>query len=178
MKKDLLIQFSGLSDGLHHYDFQIGDAFFEQLDYTEISRADLEVKLALEKKPNMLILNFQISGKVEIMCDKCTDNYWQEVNTSDELIYKFGDGDSDDEKIILIPFGEVEIDITQPIYELTVLSLPNRRVHPEGQCDPEMLEKMDEYLLEEMDEEVAEEEDTSGEDETDPRWEALKKLKK
>ena len=35
--------------------------------------------------------------------------------------------------------GEDEVDLAQYIYESIVLSLPYQRVHPEGECDPEML---------------------------------------
>ena len=34
-----------------------------------------------------------------------------------------------------------EIDLKQYIYESIVLSLPYQRVHPEGECNPEMLER-------------------------------------
>ena len=35
--------------------------------------------------------------------------------------------------------SEDKVDLTQYIYESIVLSLPYRRVHEEGKCNPEML---------------------------------------
>ena len=40
----------------------------------------------------------------------------------------------------LLP-GEEQVDLAQYIYESIVLSLPYQRVHPEGECNPEMLER-------------------------------------
>lgn len=34
---------------------------------------------------------------------------------------------------------EEDIDLTQYIYESIILSLPYRRVHPDGECDPDMM---------------------------------------
>lgn len=176
--RDLVIRFSGLKDGLHEFHFEIGNTFFEQLDYSEITKATLAVDVQLEKRTNMLILNFNIAGKVEVMCDKCTDDFFIDVDTEEELIYKFGDGISDDVKIVVIPENEIEIDISQTVYELTILAIPSKRVHPKGECNQEMLKTMDDYLIVESNEgEPLKDEDISDEL-VDPRWSELKKLKK
>jgi uncharacterized protein len=179
-KSEFEIQFSGLKEGKHNFHFEVGDTFFEQLDYSEIEKADLKVDVDFEKRVNMLILNFDIQGKVKVMCDKCTEDFELEIENQEELIYKFGDGESDDEKIIIIPETEIEIDVTQPIYELTILAIPSRRVHPEGECNQEMLEAMDNYLMVETDDSEQTEDDSVDDtnEEIDPRWEELKKLKK
>lgn len=176
--RDLVIRFSGLKDGLHEFHFEIGNTFFEQLDYSEITKATLAVDVRLEKRTSMLIMNFDIAGEVEVMCDKCTDDFFIDVNTEEELIYKFGTGDSNDEKVVVIPENEIEVDISQTVYELTILAIPSKRVHPKGECNQEMLKTMDDYLMVESDEdETSTEEDTSDEL-VDPRWSELKKLKK
>lgn len=183
-KSELEIRFSGLSEGKHDFHFDIGDKFFEQLDYSEVKKADLSVDVNFEKRVNMLILNFDLHGTVTIMCDKCTDDFEMEIENQEELIYKFGEGESDDEKIIMIPENEIEIDITQPVYELTILALPSRRVHPKGECNQEMLDAMDNYLMVESNEIESNPQqldtgsvDDDDEEDIDPRWEELKKLK-
>lgn len=69
---------------------------------------------------------------------------------------------SGDDVIFLDP-SEYKLDMHQYIYEFVLLSLPVKRVHPEGQCDPEV----EAFLSgsEEHNEEI------------DPRWEALNNLK-
>ena len=53
------------------------------------------------------------------------------------------------------------------------VALPYRSVHPEDECNEEMLELLEEYsgyYEEDTDE------DNDDDDDIDPRWEALKKL--
>ncbi|HET6990455.1 MAG TPA: YceD family protein, partial [Bacteroidia bacterium] len=71
------------------------------------------------------------------------------------------------------------LDLSQYLYEYITLLLPSRKVcggNPEGsnQCDPEMIEK-----LEELNPDNYREEGDSEEEEkpTDPRWDSLKNLK-
>lgn len=176
--KNYTIRFSGLKEGVHQFNFELGDTFFEQLDYSEIKKASLSVEAVFEKKQTMLVLNFNISGDIEVMCDKCTDDFRLNIDGEEELIYKFGEGISNDEKIIVIPENEFELDLTQPFYEATILALPSRRVHPDKECNPEMLKAMDSYLMVESEEteQSDSEEDDEGDD-VDPRWAALNKLK-
>jgi uncharacterized metal-binding protein YceD (DUF177 family) len=175
-KSEYVIQFSGLEDGEHQFQFKIGNSFFEQLDYSSIDKANIEVIAVLDKKPNMLQLSFSVIGKVEVMCDKCTDNFNFPIEGEDEIIYQFNDEVSNDEKIISIPENEVEVDFSQPFYEFISILIPSRTIHPEGDCNQEMLKVMDNYLIVES-EDVISEDQEEDDDEVDPRWAALNKLK-
>jgi uncharacterized metal-binding protein YceD (DUF177 family) len=69
--------------------------------------------------------------------------------------------------------GEFEIDIAQYIYEMIVLSVPLRRVHPgikDGSLKTEALTKLNELTVKEQKKEHKEEENI------DPRWDKLKQL--
>jgi len=178
-KSEYVIGFTSLPDGKHLYSFEIGKTFFEQLDYSEIKDAKLKVKLTLEKKPNMMMANFEIAGKVKVMCDVCTDDFDLPIKGTGNLIYKFGEEDLDDENVTTIYPHETEINVSQPIYEFSFLLLPARRIHPKGKCNQEMLTDIDKYLMVEKKTkksktEISEKEE---EKEIDPRWAALKKLK-
>lgn len=67
--KDYIIQFVGLNIGEHLFEFSINDKFFEDIDYSEIKQCNLQVKLLLLKQSTMMVLNFEISGTVNIDCD-------------------------------------------------------------------------------------------------------------
>jgi uncharacterized metal-binding protein YceD (DUF177 family) len=47
-----------------------------------------------------------------------------------KLLVRFGDIYNDNEELLVLPFGEFELDIAQYIYEMIALSVPLRRVHP------------------------------------------------
>ena len=177
-KSDYVIRFSGLKEGNHQFKFEIGKTFFEQLDYSEVQNSALTVTVDFEKKATMLVVNFDIEGEVELMCDKCTDDFRLPIKGQEELIYKFGEGESNNEKILILPEHEFEIDLSHAIYELTSIVIPSKRIHPDGECNQEMLETMDDYLMVEEEEIETSEEPTEDEESADPRWAALKKLKK
>ena len=175
-KSEYNIGFTGLTDGKHQFTFEIDNKFFEQLGYTEFEKAKLNVDLVLEKKPNMLIADFAIEGMVNLMCDRCTDYFDMPLKGTGNLIYKFSENDLDDENVVTIYPNETDINVAQPIYEFTLLMLPARRVHPEGKCNQEMLNDIDNYLMVEQTN-AEKNEEIKNKTEVDPRWAALDKLK-
>ncbi len=120
MNEEYKIRFTSLKEGFHNFNYTIGQEFFEHIEYSEIKKAELVVDLSLEKKSTMMILNFEIKGKAEVMCDRCTDSFYITIDSDDELIYRFGDEDMGDEKVIVIYPNEIEIDIKHPIYEFKI----------------------------------------------------------
>jgi uncharacterized metal-binding protein YceD (DUF177 family) len=57
-----------------------------------------------------------------------------------KLLVRFGDT-YNDEELLVLPFGEFELDIAQYIYEMIALSVPLRRVHP-GVQDGSLKQKL------------------------------------
>ena len=189
-KRDYIIPFVGLKVGFHEFEFEIRDAFFDELEYSIIQKGNALVKLRLEKKETMLIGEFSVRGMVFTSCDRCNDPVEVPVDGTFRLIYKFGDEVSDDETLIVLPNDSYELDVRQNIYELITVSLPTRLVHPKGECNEEMLDLLQKYsgrsedLGEEDDEDEWDDEDEDWDDEDDeddddpidPRWSALKNL--
>ncbi|MBL4657350.1 MAG: DUF177 domain-containing protein, partial [Flavobacteriales bacterium] len=82
-----------------------------------------------------------------------------------QLIVKFGESAlQNSEDILVIPRNESEIPIASYIYEFTHLLLPQRRVHKEGECNTEVMKKLEELN------------DASKFKGNDPRWDALRKV--
>jgi uncharacterized protein len=171
--KDYVIQFAALSMGEHEYQFEIGDKFFENLDYSEIKKGDIQVKLTLIKQSTMMIIESEISGTVNIDCDVCTAELDLPIHGNYKLIVKVGGhetGDEDDD-IITLPANEHQLDMRQYFYEYITLSVPIRRVHPDDEegnttCDKATLRKLKTFLT-----------DREPQDPTDPRWNNLKNIK-
>ena len=90
-------------------------------------------------------------------------------NKEDILVVKFGQEYNDeDNEILVLPYGEHKVILDQYLYELVILSLPRKRVHPgveDGTLESEIIKILDELK-------------PSGLAlESDPRWEKLKKIK-
>lgn len=167
--KEYIIPFEGLKNGKHSFEFKITTAFFEELAYSIIQGGDVKVDFQLNKKDTMLIGDFEMSGTIQKPCDRCTELMDIDIDLSHQMIYKFGENESEDENLIVLPSSAFTIDISSTMYELLTVSLPTRNVHDENECNEEMLDLIDKYV------DSSEEEDTD-EDEIDPRWNALKNL--
>ncbi|WP_413999565.1 YceD family protein [Flavobacterium sp. W1B] len=175
--KEYVIPFVGLKLGKHHFEYQIANAFFEIFDYDEFQNSEIKVNVVLEKKSNMLELTFKHKGTVNVPCDLTSEDFDMPVKGDMRLIVRFGEVyNNDNEELLILPFGEFEIDIAQYIYEMIALSVPLRRVHPgvkDGSLKTEALEKLNELTLKEQPEEDKEE---NKEENIDPRWDKLKQL--
>ena len=177
MNNEYKIKFTGLKDGLHTFTYNIGNEFFEQFEFTDVKGANVVVEVSLNKQPTMMIADFNLSGEVDLMCDRCTDNVAIPIESDEELIYKFTEDEFEDEKVVSVYHNEIEIDLTQPIFEFITLAIPSKRLHLDGECNQTMLKEINNYLLVEEDESQIEPTDDLKEEEIDPRWSALNKLK-
>ncbi len=166
------IPFTGLKIGKHHFEYKIEEAFFEHFEYTEFNDVNIDVNVELEKKTTLLELHFKVSGWVNIHCDLTNEPFNQTIENKFDLVVKFGDEFNDEHiDILIIPHGSHEVNIQQYIYELIVLAVPTKRVHPgveDGTLDSDILKK-----LEELSPEL---EENKEKEDIDPRWNTLKKL--
>ncbi|KAA5827499.1 DUF177 domain-containing protein [Algibacter amylolyticus] len=171
--KEFTIPFVGLKVGKHHFEYKVEQAFFEHFEYEDFNDVNINVDLELDKKSTLLALHFKISGWVNINCDLTNEPFNQSVENEFDLVVKFGDEYNDENiDILILPHGTYEVSIQQYIYELIILAVPIKRIHPgveDGTLDSEILEK-----LEELSPKLKDKKDK--EEETDPRWNTLKKL--
>jgi uncharacterized metal-binding protein YceD (DUF177 family) len=134
------IPYKGLKNGVHEFDFQIDDALFEAYERVEIKGGDCKAHVVMKRSETMLELDVTINGEVICECDRCLEDCPIGVDYQGELVVKFSDEIDDyDGEVMWISPSESTLDLTQYIYESIVLSLPYRRVHDEGGCNPEML---------------------------------------
>jgi uncharacterized metal-binding protein YceD (DUF177 family) len=168
--KAYAIPFVGLKVGQHRFDYKIDNSFFELFDFQEFNNADVTVHLELTKKANMLELEFEFSGHVNVNCDLTLEPYDQQISNHLSLVVKFGDDyNNDNEELLILPHSDHEVEIQQYIYEGIILGLPVKRVHPgveDGSIESEILEKLNELQPEQ----------NTKEEDTDPRWDKLKEL--
>ena len=114
----------------------------------------------------MLVFDFVINGSINVICDRCLDNFDFLIDKQERLIVKFGEefGEENDD-IIIIPETEHQIDISSNLYEYIILMLPIKKTHPEDEngntmCNPEIIKKLNEL----------------SKPEPDSRWDSLKGL--
>ena len=165
---EYLIPVNGLALGNHSYHFDIKDDFFEGMDYSEIHQGEVSIDLDIEKTELMMTLSFTLQGKVRVICDRCADEFDIPIENEEVFYVKFGSEPAEEsDDVVVVPADQHDLDISSLIYEYIILSIPIHRVHPEGECNPKVLQ-----MLSRQEEPTAEEEN-----EMDPRWAALKDIK-
>ena len=171
--KEYLIPFVGLKIGKHQFDYQIDNTFFKNFDYDEFNDVSVKVDIVLEKKSTMLELDFKHKGTVNVPCDVSGEEFDLPIKGKLKLLVKFGDAFNDEnEELLVLPHGEVQVNVAQYIYESIILSVPLRRVHPgvkDGSLS-DVIEKLESLSPKENKKEEQQNNDI------DPRWENLKKL--
>ena len=169
--KTYKISFSGLQIGHHEFDFQINDQFFESFEKSKVQQGNLALNVGMEKSETMLQLHFNFKGEVNVICDRCLDEFLFPMEFQELLIVKFGfEAHEESENILVIQSNDYEVVIAQYIYEYISVNLPMQLIHPdlengESTCNQEFLKN---FTIKEEDKKK---------DVMDPRWEALKKLK-
>lgn len=167
-----MIPFSGLKQGKHEFDFKIDNTFFESFEYNEFNDAAINLHVLLNKSSTMMELEMTANGTVNVYCDVTNEPYDQLVNANLELVVKFGEEfNNDNDEILILPHGEFQVDISQYAYEMLVLAVPLKKVHPgvlDGSLESEAITKLEALHPKEVKENKGKE--------TDPRWDTLKKL--
>ena len=163
------IEFAGLKVGKHQFNFELNKEFFENFSFFDFNNIHLCVDVDLTKKSTLLELNFHLKGSVNVNCDMTNEPFDMPFNKEDFLVVKFGqEYNEEDYEILVLPYGEHKVILDQYLYELVILSLPRKRVHPgveDGTLESEIIKILDELK-------------PSGLAlESDPRWEKLKKIK-
>ena len=173
-KIDTIVQFSGLGSGKYEYSYTLDNTFFEGYENEELREGKVDFEVILERHERMLMFTFFFKGEVKTTCDRCLGEMSVPVEGEEHLCVKFSDTESsEDENVVYLPENAYQIDLAQWMYEYVAVSMPMQHVHPEGECDPEMLK----FIAYEADEREGDDEVRElGEGESDPRWEALKQL--
>ncbi len=140
-----------------------------------MEKSEFEINLHFEKG-GFFLLTFEIDGKIETDCDRCTETFWFPIADSHPLIVKFDDNiipgtDPADEMgdVVYIPRGQTHLNVAKYLYEFVILSIPIKKVHSDDEEGNPGCEISYEANFEE---------DIKDKEEIDPRWEALKNIKK
>ena len=164
------IPFVGLKEGSHLFDYHIDKKFFDAFNFEDFFDVDININITFVKKSTLLELSFSANGTVNIPCDLTNEPYDQKIEASLPLVIKFGQEFNDDnEEILIIPHEAYQVNVAQYIYEMIVLAVPSKRIHPkviDGSMKSEALKKLKTLKINKE----------KNHKEIDPRWNKLKDL--
>ena len=167
--KQFDIQFSGLKNGKHNFNFNVDRSLLDYYNYKEVNDCDVQIVVEVDKSDTMLEFSIVSKGIVVVPCDISNELYEQEIEGNLEFIVKFGKEYNDErDDLIILPFNSYVINIAQQIYENIVLNIPLKKIHPDI-LTGKRKNKNTEYIINFG-------QNKKEKKEYDPRWEALKKL--
>ena len=181
-----------MPEGEHRFEFHLDKRFFENMENADIHDADLDVVLTVTHKSDIYQFDFQITGTITPICDRCLDDLIMPVDTTYSIAVKYGDDYNDDsDDLLVIPHSDNFLNVAYMIHDTVALTIPIKHVHPLGKCNRQMsamLKKhrattpgdedseLAESLIDEIDSIDAAAENQAQQQATDPRWDALKGL--
>jgi uncharacterized metal-binding protein YceD (DUF177 family) len=165
------IEIFRLSDKVHTFDYEINDSFFLSFEGSYLSKGNLKATVTLNKSDRYIRSNIIIHGEVELTCDRSLEPYLHSVDVNEEIIFNYGDEYKEvSENILIIPRDTQRLNFAQYIYELIGLMVPMKKLHPKYQNEEHSEGQKLVYTSENK---ISEDEEP-----TDPRWNALKNIKK
>lgn len=154
---------------LHHFQYEIDEAFFGSFEQDLVSSGLLSVKIDLEKNDSFLGLEIGIKGTLELTCDRSLERFQHPIEESRKVIFKYGDEETEvDHDVIMITRETQQIDVGQLIFEFIGLAVPMKKLHPKFMDTDEEFGSWV-YRSDEDQEQAPQE--------TDPRWNKLNELK-
>ena len=175
-RREFEIAFVGLKPGLHSYEYEIGDKFFEAFQQQDFFHCKANVKLTLDKKSSFMLLKFEIGGSLEVTCDRCNNNLplelWDEFNITVKMVEEpeLMNSQEEDPDVYYISAGENHVDVANWIYEFINLSIPMQRSCSFEKMDGPYCNKTAMDMLKKLS--AAEEEKKEN-----PIWKGLEKFK-
>ena len=160
------ILFSGLKEGEHKYNYKIGDTFLKNFGFNELSQVNIKVNSIFIKKNTLMELHLSGKGSYILTCDISNELFPYHVDSQLNFIIKFGEKYNDDnDQYVIIPHNSYKFNIAKSIYEMIVLSIPQKRIHPkvlDGSLNSKTLKILNKLSP------------GSKKTELDPRWNKLK----
>lgn len=177
-----------LPNGKHEFSFDCGDDLFAGIEGALAQHGQLHADVQANKSDEMMTLDFDISGSLNLQCDVCLGHFDFPIEDCGERItLKMGSKDQElDDDLYEVDANAEYLDLGQWIYEMACVLIPLRVEHPLDEdgnptCDPDVLREMDKYIVrseEDLERRKREAEAEAGDsDFIDPRWAALKQLK-
>jgi uncharacterized metal-binding protein YceD (DUF177 family) len=168
--KKYRINFRDLDIGYHNFTFEIENRFFTNFEKSEIQEGKIDARVGLTKEERLITMDIVIEGKVNVVCDRCLDNFMHPVYFRGTLYVKPEEEvNEENDEVIKITPDHSFVNLAQYFYESIHLALPLKRTHPDDEngnstCNREMLDLLKQHQKE-------------GNEETiDPRWEKLKHI--
>ena len=138
-----ILDFQAIKESEETFSFKLDDEYFKAVEAMEILGGEIESTVKVSRKNGCFEVTFLSEGEVTVECSRCLDPINLPIKTSDKLYVKLGEDYLDEgDEIVFIPESTQKFDASWHIYEFIALSIPPQHHHPDGECNPEMMQRL------------------------------------
>jgi len=167
----------GLSNKVHQFEYEIGDAFFRQYGTGLLEGGQFHADVTLNKHETFIEADFKIKGTAKLICDRSLEQFEEAVKTHRMVVFKFGEANEEiSDEIVMIHRDTATLELGQYIYEFIGLAIPMKKLHPKFRVEENEGDE-DGQIVYRSGPDAGDDDDDDQSDTTDPRWDILKKLK-
>lgn len=148
--KQYILALPTLGEGHHELELKVGKDLFSDRGGTDVSDADIVAYVDIDVRHDAYQIGMTCRGHIDIPCDRCLDPMRIDVDEDYDVTLKYGDDYAETDTSITIPESEVNFDLAPLIADTVLLSIPLRHVHPDGQCNEEMMDIINRHSAEEI----------------------------
>ena len=135
-KKSHIVALDSMELGAHVLDFQLDNAYFSEIENSELLGGEVKVEAHLNLREYDFDLDIAVKGLVQVTCDRCLDEMDVAINAEEN------EWEWDEEPKL--------IDLSWLAYELIIVNLPLVHSHQDGGCNPEMDALLQDHLCTEV----------------------------
>ena len=85
----------GLSNKAHQFDYEIGNAFFENYGKDMVSDGHFSANVVLDKHERFIEAEFKIKGEAKLICDLSLEPFDFQINIDKRIMFKFGEEEAE-----------------------------------------------------------------------------------
>ena len=126
-----IIELSKLEIGDYSFDYELGSAYFQSVEKSEVLSGHVQAKAELALRERDFDLRIKVGGTVQVTCDRCLDPMDLAVDAEDDME---------------LDEGTETIDLEWLAYELVIVNLPLVHSHQPGGCNPQMDALLQDHL--------------------------------
>lgn len=142
-----------LPEGVFEVSYLLDDEFIARGKAFELYGGEVEVVLNGTRAGEVFHVSFSLKGEVDTPCTRCEEPLRYPLSESFQMVIKLGEVYADDgDQELIVPRTSPTLELDDLLYNFLVLSLPLRRVHPDGECTAEV----ENYLAERKPQEIEE----------------------
>ncbi len=141
--ENLAIDLRTLAEGSVPFSCQLGNGYFKTFSWEGVSGGNVLCEAHAAKLKEGFEVSVSVKGTVTLICDRCLETMEQPVDNAETILVKYRSQAEEGDDAITVDDESGVLDMADLIREIIAVGIPIRHIHPDGQCNAEMLRRLE-----------------------------------